>query len=50
MMKKIRNVVCMVLMVWVIASFIDVNLHNDITKENCGQVSSWNLFNLFFED
>lgn len=50
MMKKIFYVVCVLVIIWFVASFIDVNAHNDITKENCGQVSSWNLFNLFFED
>lgn len=31
-------------LLWVAASTIDVNCHNDITKENYGAYASWNFF------
>ena len=32
---------------WAAASFIDVNMHNDIFMENYGEFANWNLFTIF---
>ena len=32
---------------WAAASFIDVNMHNDIFMENYGEFANWNLFTSF---
>lgn len=32
---------------WAAASFIDVNMHNDIFMENYGEFANWNLFSIF---
>ena len=34
---------------WAAASFIDVNMHNDIFMENYGEFANWNLFTIFQE-
>lgn len=52
-MKKIKwsNVLLLIgfiFMIWVGVSFIDVNIHNDITSNNYGQYADWNFFEIFF--
>lgn len=50
-MKKFENmfgVVCAVLFIWIVASFIDVNAHNNLFSENYGVLSSWNMFEIMF--
>ena len=32
---------------WIIASVIDVNIHNDICNSNYGDFAWWNLFEIF---
>jgi len=49
--KKIKLKNCLILLtmlfsLWVAASTIDVNCHNDITKEDYSAYASWNLFTL----
>lgn len=51
-MKKIKwsNIlllICILLTVWVGVSFIDVNIHNDITSSSYGQYADWNFFEIF---
>lgn len=44
--KIIENItygVCLIILIWGVASFIDVNAHN-MTDQ---QYASWNLFNVF---
>lgn len=48
-MKKIFYVVCVLVMIWLIASFIDVNAHNDVFAEDFGNYASWNVFELFLD-
>lgn len=54
-MKKIRvrwdNIallICIAFAVWFVASFVDVNIHNDICNTNYGDFSPWNIFKLIF--
>ena len=52
-MKKVRwdNIALLIVilfMVWLVASFVDVNIHNDICNPNYGDFANWNLFKLFF--
>nr|DAI82486.1 MAG TPA: hypothetical protein [Caudoviricetes sp.] len=54
-MKKIKvrwdNIgllICIAFAVWLVASFIDVNIHNDICNTNYGDFSQWNFFRLMF--
>lgn len=51
-MKKIKwsNVLLLIgfiLIIWVGVSFIDVNIHNDITSDSYGQYADWNFFEIF---
>ena len=32
---------------WAAASFVDVNMHNDVFMENYGNFADWNLFTIF---
>ena len=43
-MKKIVYFVCIVALIWLVASFVDVNMHNGIFSDNYQQYASWNLF------
>lgn len=46
---KKKNCLIFLLMLfslWVAASTIDVNCHNDITKEDYSAYASWNFFTL----
>lgn len=36
------------IVVWIVASFVDVNIHNDICNSNYGEFAKWNLFTLLF--
>ena len=36
------------LVVWIVASFVDVNIHNDICNSNYGEFAKLNLFTLLF--
>lgn len=33
--------------VWVCASFVDTNTHNQITSDHYGEYAEWNIFNIF---
>ena len=39
-MKKILAIIVIIILVWILASIIDVNLHNLTTQ----QYASWNIF------
>lgn len=50
-MKKIKNlftVFGIILVVWIIASWVDINCHNDPFTNDYQDYSSWNYFNLIF--
>jgi hypothetical protein len=52
-MKKVRwnNIVLLIGIVsilWVVASVVDVDIHNDICSPNYGNFSVWNIFNFIF--
>jgi hypothetical protein len=47
--EKIAYVICVIFIVWIVASFIDVNAHNDVFAEDYGNYASWNVFELFFD-
>ena len=52
-MKKIGNVLAVlgiVLMVWIVASFIDTNAHNSPNSPDYKDYSSWNFFSIFFDE
>lgn len=42
----IFNAICILLIIWFLVSFIDVNLHNGIGDN--GTQNAWNIFNLLF--
>lgn len=49
--KKIKLKNCLILLtmlfsLWVAASTIDVNCHNDVTEEDYSAYASWNFFTL----
>jgi hypothetical protein len=44
--KNCLILLTMLLSLWVAASTIDVNCHNDITKEDYSAYASWNFFTL----
>lgn len=37
---------CFLLLMWIFISFIEINLHNDITTATYAQYSNWNFFNI----
>lgn len=39
---------CVLVLVWFVASFIDVNLHNNYFSKNYGDFASWNIFTILF--
>ena len=44
-------VVCVILtgvFLWIMASIIDIDLHNNTNPQYAKQYANWNLFNLFF--
>lgn len=52
-MKKVRwdNIallIAILFMVWLVVSFVDVNIHNDICNPDYGEFAKWNAFKLFF--
>lgn len=50
-MKKtlinISTVIGVALFIWLLFSFVDVNIHNNPAAENYQQFAQWNLFKLF---
>lgn len=45
--EKVMTIACMALVLWIAASFIDVNLHN---VEEHPTYASWNMFNGMYEN
>lgn len=41
--------ICIMICVWFLASFIDVNMHNDYFSEGYGDFAKWNVFALLFD-
>lgn len=39
--------ILMIFMVWILASFMDINLHNFSPRSETNQTASWNAFELF---
>jgi len=50
-MKKalinISTVIGVALFIWLLLSFVDVNIHNNPVAENYQQFAQWNFFDLF---
>ena len=49
-LKIVRMSITLILFMftlWAAASFIDVNMHNDIFMENYREFANWNLFTIF---
>lgn len=49
-LKISRLVITLILFtfaLWTAASFVDVNMHNDVFMENYGNFANWNLFTIF---
>ena len=45
-MKKIEKIfiiICILFLLWILISFIDVNLHNNAT-ETAKEIADWNFF------
>lgn len=47
--QALAILVCILVYVWLFASFIDVNMHNDYFSEGYGEFAKWNAFVLFFD-
>ena len=52
-MKKIKvrwdNIgllICIAFAVWLVASWVDANIHNDICNTNYGDYQPWNIFTM----
>lgn len=41
--------ICCILFMWVVASFFDINIHNDPLSKNYQNFSDWNFFILMEE-
>lgn len=52
-MSKVGNVFCVLsvlFVVWVAASWIDINQHNNVFDDDYKDYASWNLFEIVFGD
>lgn len=47
--EKFLGLISFILLVWILISFIDVNMHNDIMSSNYGHFARWNLFEIIFK-
>jgi uncharacterized membrane protein len=45
--SNILTIVSVAMIVWLLLSFVDVNIHNNPAAENYQQFAQWNLFKLF---
>ena len=45
--SNILTIVSVAMIVWLLLSFVDVNIHNNPVAENYQQFAQWNFFNLF---
>lgn len=46
-MKKVITVALLIIGMWLVASFIDVTMHNSPTEENFENYASWNAFTMW---
>lgn len=44
--EKIFMIISIMFLLWIVASFVDVNLHNNIPGE-AQNIAHWNFFKLF---
>lgn len=47
--RPVFAVIEILLLIWIVASFIDVNLHNNYFNPNYQQFADWNLFIMLFK-
>ena len=45
--SNILTIVSVAMIVWLLLSVVDVNIHNNPVAENYQQFAQWNFFNLF---
>ena len=46
--SNIGLLISIIFILYIVLSFIDTNIHNDVCSKNFLQYSSWNLFNILF--
>lgn len=45
--KTICSTILVIVLLWLVMSVVDVDLHNDPFKEDFGNYHSWNIFTFF---
>lgn len=50
LVEFILSVICIFICVWVFASFIDTNLHNQPFSAHYGEFAEWNIFIKLFKE
>ena len=46
----ILSVICILFFAYLLASFIDVNLHNHPFTDSYGNYADWNIFTIIFKE
>ena len=46
----ILSVICILFFAYLLASFIDTNLHNQPFTDSYGNYADWNIFNIIFKE
>jgi hypothetical protein len=46
----ILSVICILFFAYLLASFIDTNLHNHPFTDSYGNYADWNIFNIIFKE
>ena len=44
------TVICILILAYFLASFIDTNLHNQPFTDSYGNYADWNIFNIIFKE
>ena len=46
----VMTVICVLILAYFLASFIDTNLHNHPFTDSYGNYADWNIFNIIFKE
>jgi hypothetical protein len=49
-LEFILSVVCILFLAYLLASFIDTNLHNNPITDSYGNYADWNIFTIIFKE
>lgn len=50
LVEFVLYVACLFVFIWIFASFIDTNLHNQPFTAHYGEFAEWNIFIKFFKE